>query len=71
MADTATPIEPDDDTVEVSLDQFMEQIRRDVQKFEDEYKAGMASQPEIFPATMAPPDWYEQIVVHLTGWDEA
>ncbi len=42
-----------------NLEQFAEQLKKDIDNFVEYYKRGMDSE-DYFPATMPDPDWYEQ-----------
>jgi hypothetical protein len=48
---------------EITLEEFMKELRSDVDRFEKEYTANMASQPDLYPATMERLDWSEQFTV--------
>lgn len=54
----------DIDDEEITFEEFMKELRSDVDKFEKEYKANMSAQPAMYPATMDRVDWSEQFIEH-------
>lgn len=60
------PIIAEDEVKELTLEEFEEILRKDVDKFVTSWREGMSTQPEIFAPTMTEDEWDDQWMSHIT-----
>lgn len=51
---------------EISLDDFLVGLRKNIDSFEENYRKGMKENPTSWPEKMNPGDWDEQFIMHST-----
>ena len=52
---------------EISLKEFTDLLRKDVDQFESWYKTEQAKVPEHWPEQMGEGDWFEQFLLFMTS----
>lgn len=55
----------------MNLDEFCDEMQKDIERFKANWKANQAKTPEHWPSEMPPGDWYDQLLMFLSQGDES
>lgn len=55
----------------MTLNEFCAEMRKDLDRFEENWKKQQAIEPDKWPNDLGPGDWYDQLLMFLSQGDDS